>query len=219
MIIAVIPARKGSVGIKNKNLQKINEISLIDRSIKYAKESNLFDKIIVTTDYNESLFDSKNVIVRNRPKELTTNESTMVDVLEDVIEYYNINQNDKIILLQPTSPFRDNTILDKFISKLTYYDSAITVKELDINYELIFDKLNIEELVGKNIDSKKTNRQYNTKKYIPNGNLFGVKVKSFLIYKSFYGGKIFYEEQFDKYNIDINKEEDLILAKFMEVNL
>ena len=88
----------------------------------------MFDKIIVTTDYNESLFDSKNVIVRNRPKELTTNESTMVDVLEDVIEYYNINQNDKIILLQPTSPFRDNTILDKFISKLTYYDSAITVK-------------------------------------------------------------------------------------------
>ena len=108
MIIAVIPARKGSVGIKNKNLQKINEISLIDRSIKYAKESNLFDKIIVTTDYNESLFDSKNVIVRNRPKELATNESTMVDVLEDVIEYYNINQNDKIILLQPTSPFRFN---------------------------------------------------------------------------------------------------------------
>lgn len=219
MIIAVIPARKGSVGIKNKNLQKINEISLIDRSIKFAKESNLFDKIIVTTDYDESLFDSKNVIIRNRPKELTTNESTMVDVLEDVIEYYNINKDDKIILLQPTSPFRDNTILNDFISRLSYYDSAITVKELDINYELIFDKLNNEELIGKNIDSKKANRQYNTKKYIPNGNLFGVKVKSFLKYKSFYGGKIFYKEQFGKYNVDINNENDLILAKFMEVNL
>ncbi len=145
MIIAVIPARKGSVGIKNKNLQKINEISLIDRSIKFAKESNFFDKIIVTTDYDKSLFDSKNVIVRNRPKELTTNESTMVDVLEDIIEYYNINKDDKIILLQPTSPFRDNTILNDFISRLSYYDSAITVKELDINYELIFDKLNNEE--------------------------------------------------------------------------
>lgn len=219
MIIAVIPARKGSVGIKNKNLQKINEISLIDRSIKFAKESNFFDKIIVTTDYDKSLFDSKNVIVRNRPKELTTNESTMVDVLEDIIEYYNINKDDKIILLQPTSPFRDNTILNDFISRLSYYDSAITVKELDINYELIFDKLNNEELIGKNIDSKKTNRQYNTKKYIPNGNLFGVKVKSFLKYKSFYEGKIFYKEQFGQYNVDINNENDLILAKFMEVNL
>lgn len=219
MIIAVIPARKGSVGIKNKNLQKINEISLIDRSIKFAKESNFFDKIIVTTDYDKSLFDSKNVIVRNRPKELTTNESTMVDVLEDIIEYYNINKDDKIILLQPSSPFRDNTILNDFISRLSYYDSAITVKELDINYELIFDKLNNEELIGKNIDSKKTNRQYNTKKYIPNGNLFGVKVKSFLKYKSFYGGKIFYKEQFGQYNVDINNENDLILAKFMEVNL
>ena len=44
-IIAIIPARKGSKRIKNKNLLKINGIPLISFSINYAKKSKLIDKI------------------------------------------------------------------------------------------------------------------------------------------------------------------------------
>ena len=49
-IVAIIPARKGSKGIKNKNLIKIIGIPLIKFSIDYAKKSNLIDKIFVSTD-------------------------------------------------------------------------------------------------------------------------------------------------------------------------
>jgi N-acylneuraminate cytidylyltransferase len=46
----LIPARGGSKGIPNKNLQEIGGITLVSRSINYAYKSTLLDGIIVSTD-------------------------------------------------------------------------------------------------------------------------------------------------------------------------
>ena len=52
-MLCIIPARSGSKGIKNKNLKKIKKNkSLIELAFDIAKKSNLFDKIIVSTDSN-----------------------------------------------------------------------------------------------------------------------------------------------------------------------
>ena len=49
-ILAVIPARSGSKSIKNKNLLKINNQTLISIAVKKAVKSKLFDKVIISTD-------------------------------------------------------------------------------------------------------------------------------------------------------------------------
>ena len=49
-VICIIPARGGSKGIKNKNLQKIGGKSLISFPIRAAIKSNVCDKILVSTD-------------------------------------------------------------------------------------------------------------------------------------------------------------------------
>jgi len=49
-VLAIIPARSGSKGIKNKNIKKINNITLIERAYIVAKKSKIFDKIIISTD-------------------------------------------------------------------------------------------------------------------------------------------------------------------------
>lgn len=209
--IAVIPARKGSKGLKNKNLLKIDNKTLIERTIEFAIESKMFSRIILTTDYEN--VNNNNIELRKRPQELTKENTTMVEVINDVIENCNIGKEDNIILLQSTSPFRNKKDLKKVIEQLRFFESSITVKEVEINTELIFSSKNKNELKTKNIDNKKTNRQFNEIKYIPNGNIFGVRVKDFIVNNSFYGKTIGYVEQFGKYNIDINKKEDLLLAK------
>lgn len=209
--IAVIPARKGSKGLKNKNLLKIDNKTLIERTINFAIESKLFSRIILTTDYNN--INNNKIEYRKRPKELTKENTTMVEVIKDVIDNCDINKEDNIILLQPTSPFRNKKDLKRVIGLLRFFESSITVKEVEINTELIFSSKNKNELKTKNIDNKKTNRQFNEIKYIPNGNLFGIRVRDFLVNNSFYGKTIGYVEQYGKYNIDINKKEDLLLAK------
>lgn len=209
--IAVIPARKGSQGLKNKNLLKIDNKTLIERTIEFAIESKLFSRIILTTDYDN--INNDNIELRKRPKELAKENTTMVEVINDVIENCNISREDNIILLQPTSSFRNKKDLKKVIEQLRFFESSITVKEVEINTELIFSSKNKNELKTKNIDNKKTNRQFNEIKYIPNGNIFGIRVRDFIVNNSFYGKTIGYVEQFGKYNIDINKKEDLLLAK------
>ena len=209
--IAVIPARKGSKGLKNKNLLKIDNKTLIERTINFAIESKLFSRIILTTDYKN--INNNKIEYRERPKELSKENTTMVEVIKDVIDNCDINKEDNIILLQPTSPFRNKKDLKRVIEQLRFFESSITVKEVEINTELIFSSKNKNELKTKSIDNKKTNRQFNKIKYIPNGNLFGIRVRDFIVNNSFYGKTIGYVEQFGKYNIDINKKEDLLLAK------
>ena len=209
--IAVIPARKGSQGLKNKNLLKIDNKTLIERTINFAIESKLFSRIILTTDYKN--INNNKIEYRERPKELSKENTTMVEVIKDVIDNCNISKEDNIILLQPTSPFRNKKDLKRVIEQLRFFESSITVKEVEINTELIFSSKNKNELKTKNIDNKKTNRQFNEIKYIPNGNLFGIRVRDFIVNNSFYGKTIGYVEQFGKYNIDINKKDDLLLAK------
>ena len=49
-VLCTICARKGSKGVPNKNVKEILGKPLIAFSIEQALESNLFDKIVVSTD-------------------------------------------------------------------------------------------------------------------------------------------------------------------------
>ena len=50
MILSLICARKGSKRLPDKNLRKINNKTLLSHSIEHAKETNIIDKIILSTD-------------------------------------------------------------------------------------------------------------------------------------------------------------------------
>ncbi len=214
MRIAVIPARSGSVELPHKNLQIVGGKSLLNRVIDFALEVNLFDKIIVTTDYSEHLFQNDGVDVHHRPENLATSETTMVEVLMDVIEAFRLDQKDNIVLLQPTSPYRSKEDLMKVLELMEHYDSVITVKEVELNPALFVTPFDETTLVSKQIEANQTNRQEQDKQYYPNGNFFGVTVENFCQTQSFYGGKLGYILQKGKYNVDINTKEDLKLAVF-----
>ena len=49
-ILAIIPARGGSKGIPNKNIQNVGGKPLIARTIEVALQSDIIDRIIVSTD-------------------------------------------------------------------------------------------------------------------------------------------------------------------------
>ena len=59
-ILCLIPARKNSVGIKNKNLKKINNVPLVLRSIKLANKCSYFNKIVLSSDSKKILSYAKN---------------------------------------------------------------------------------------------------------------------------------------------------------------
>ena len=52
-ILAIVPARGGSKGIKLKNLKKVGEKSLIQLVAEVISESNLFTNAVVSTDHKQ----------------------------------------------------------------------------------------------------------------------------------------------------------------------
>ncbi len=111
-ILAIIPARSGSKGIKNKNIIKIDGHPLISYSIAAAKSCSKIDKIICSTDSKKIAKIAKYYgasVPFLRPKELAQDDTPDLPVFKHAINWLIDNENykpDIIIHLRPTSPIR-----------------------------------------------------------------------------------------------------------------
>jgi len=114
--LGIIPARGGSKGIPRKNIKEIAGKPLIAWTIEAAKESKRLDRFVVSTEDPEIASISKKygTEVIDRPIELATDKSTTLSVLQHVLSKI---KADAVVLLQPTSPIRDKSIIDICIKK------------------------------------------------------------------------------------------------------
>ncbi len=139
-ILAMIPARKGSKRLPNKNMMKLCGKPLIDYTIQEAKKSKYINQIMINTDDKEiiKLYKGKGVIIYERPRKLRGDNITAEQLIDDVKGkiYFKI-----IVLLQPTSPLRTVEDIDKCIEMLlnedTQFDSVISVERLPTFYTFI----------------------------------------------------------------------------------
>ena len=118
-ILCTICARKGSKGVKNKNLKTINKKPLIFYSIDQAKKSKLFKKIVISTDSKKI----KNYVKKLgidcwflRPAKLATDKSSKIPAIQHALikaeEYYK-QKFDTIVDLDVTSPLRNVSDIKK----------------------------------------------------------------------------------------------------------
>ena len=92
-IWAIIPARSGSKSIKDKNLKKIAGRSLIEHSIRSAKQINLVEKIIFSSDSKKYLKIADKIgvdILHHRSIKASKDYSTDLDFFKDFIKNYSI---------------------------------------------------------------------------------------------------------------------------------
>ena len=140
-VLALIPARGGSKGIKMKNIKEFRGKPLIYWSIKLALDCKVVNRVIVSTD-NENI---KRVaeecgadVPFLRPKEISGDLSTDYEFIKHCLDYLKENGEDEpdiIVQLRPTYPTRKldilNETLDIFIKNLDNYDSLRTVYEME----------------------------------------------------------------------------------------
>ena len=110
-ILAIIPARSGSRGLKDKNIKPLCGIPLGAYTIKAAQASGVFDEIHFSTDspqYADIAMSYGASAPFLREKELATDTASSWDVVKDVIKKYKATgrEFDAAMLLQPTVPFR-----------------------------------------------------------------------------------------------------------------
>jgi len=123
MIVAVIPAKKDSSRLPNKNMQLLNGKPMIHYSLKLAQASQYVEKIYVSTDSDEIAAYAKknNVDVIMRGKELG-GETPIVEVYLDALKVLDDSSIKYIVGLQPDHPDR-RIKLDEAIAYLIEKDS------------------------------------------------------------------------------------------------
>ena len=117
-ILVVIPARAGSQRIKDKNLIKIKNKTLIEYSFGIIKDLKIEKQTYVTTDslkiFNISKKYSLNCI--KRPKNISKNKSKIEEALLHLLNNKKVHNYYKwILLMQPTSPLREKKTILKAI--------------------------------------------------------------------------------------------------------
>lgn len=127
MILGLIPARGGSKGIPKKNIKEIHGKPLIVWSIEKALASERIDRVVVSTDDDEIARIAKEAgaEVLMRPAELATDTASTQDVMCHALQHY---PADILVLLQPTSPYRTEGLIDECICEFCQndYDSLAT---------------------------------------------------------------------------------------------
>jgi CMP-N,N'-diacetyllegionaminic acid synthase len=182
-ILMVIPARGGSKGILKKNIASLAGKPLIYYTIDAALKTKYLKRVVVSTDDPEIAIIAKNAgaeVPFFRPSILSQDETSTVSVVQHAVvnmEESLGNRFDFVVLLQPTSPLRDERYIDLAVEKIleTGADSVITVCTVKHhpfwNFVAHNDRLNS---LLPNCD-KSSRRQELPQTYAPNGAVYVVK--------------------------------------------
>jgi len=203
-IISLIPARKGSKGIPQKNIKLFKNEPLIVHSIKLSNQSSYISDTIVTTDCE----DIANICKKNlanvpflRPSDISGDLSLDSEFIEHYINWA-ITQNklpDLIVQLRPTYPNRTLSNLNKMIEimiKNPDYTSLRTVIEITKSpYKMYRNIDNVLVPLFEEVDGIKEPynncRQNLPEIYLHNGYIDIIRVSSYLKDKSITGKKIY----------------------------
>ena len=121
--VAIIPARGGSKRIPRKNIKNFHGKPLIAYSIEVALASELFEKVIVSTDDEEIATIAKAYgaeVPFLRPKELSDDFTGTQDVINHTVEYLKNNNElyDYVCTIYATAPLLQKEYLIEGLEKL-----------------------------------------------------------------------------------------------------
>lgn len=225
-VIAIIPARSGSKGIKNKNLADLGGFPLISYSIIAARLSKRIDRILISTDSEQYAEIGRKFgaeVPFLRPPELSGDSATDRDFMVHSMKWV-MDHEGKLpeywVHLRPTTPLRDPIHLDAAIDALDRLPEATALRSAHACPESPFKWFRINQegyltaLTSEDTQLDKFNmpRQNYPQVYIPDGYVDVVKSSFVMKSEFFHGDKVLaYESPFCT---EVDSADELELLKF-----
>ena len=140
-VLGLIPARGGSKGVPRKNIRLLAGKPLLFYTAKSALSSRRLDKILLSTEDAEIANVGRGIgleVPFMRPVELAQDSTPTIYVVKHALEVLAAGGNyyDAVCLLQPTSPFRPDGMIDACIDLLetSKADSVVSVQPVPAEY-------------------------------------------------------------------------------------
>lgn len=220
--LCIIPARGGSKRLPGKNIKKLNGKPLVFYTIDAVLKSEIFDKVIFTSDDDTILnkvrsnYSKKELHIEKRPDNLASDHSKVIDT----VMYFLDESYDQTWLTLPTSPLKIEDDFKKASILLdSETDSVLSYTEMEFPPTLGL-------LVGQNsklIDYDKSQPWQNGNSrsqdhptvYRPNGALYGSWTNKLKVNKNFYIGETKGYFMSRRRSVDIDTQFEFDLAEFI----
>lgn len=189
--IALIPARSGSKGIPGKNLRLLGGKPLIEWSIDVALQVGGLDRLVVSAGNAEIERVARDAGAEAyiRPQELNGDDTPMIDVVRDAIEYCGLEDDDIIVLLQPTAPFRSVESVRRCVFDL----QSLVGLESCLTRLRVPDRFHPDQIIDGSLRYP-VNRQELTAAYVRAGTVYAFYVGVVQEYGNIYGEVCAYVE-------------------------
>lgn len=223
-ILGVITARGGSKSIPRKNIKELCGKPLIAYTIEAAKESGVFDRVVLSTDDEEIAEAAKRYgceVPFMRPPELAQDATPHLPVMQHAVQWLEEHEGykpDYVAILQPTAPLRQAFHFEEAVEllKKTGADSVVAMVEIPGHHSPYW-AVKVDEqglgtllLSGEPIRKRIPRRQNLPKAYTHSGALYLFRTS--LLFDpaepNFYGDKVAAYIMEEKYNVNIDNPED-----------
>ena len=217
-VLGIIPARGGSKGIPKKNIKSLGGKPLLEYTFESVQKASLLTNVILSSDDEEIISLARKMgleVPFRRPAHLAEDDTPSLKVIQHALKFYRTKGEifDAVCLLQVTSPFREESLIDQAIHKFVVEktDSLISVKEVpeEYNPHWIFESDKHGHLhlsTGeKEIISR---RQALPGAYYRDGAVYITKAEVILDKNSLYGDSIGFIVNESDFHINIDTPED-----------
>lgn len=220
--IAIIPARSGSKGLRNKNIKLLAGKPLIAYSIEAALKSQIFDTIMVSTDSEEyaeiAIKYGAEVPFLRSQRTASDEATTRACILEVLEEYEKRNQPfERMMILQPTSPLRTADDIIRAEQLYEEKDAKSVVGVCEMNHSPLWSNT-----ISSNLSLDKFLKEENSKRrqnldtfYRINGAIYLHDIKHYKKNEYYFDDKAFAYIMRKENSIDIDDELDFKFAELL----
>lgn len=224
-ILCTICARGGSKGVKNKNIKLIDNKPLIAYTIEQAKESKLFDHIVISTDSDDIANIAKEYgaeVFFKRSDEMASDTAGKLDVIRDAFtkseEYYN-KDYDYLVDLDATAPLRSVEDIVNSFEQFLQNDNDNLITAMPSRRSPYFNLIEVNKSgrvdLSKKLDSSVVRRQDAPKSYDMNASIYIWKRDIILNENSIFLEKTGLYVMPEERSIDIDNELDFEFVEFL----
>ncbi|WP_139062656.1 cytidylyltransferase domain-containing protein [Selenomonas sp. oral taxon 149] len=222
-LLAVLPARGGSKGIPKKNIRLLGGKPLIAYTIEAAKGVSAIDRLIVSTDDAEIAEVAREYgadVPFLRPKELAGDAAPVSGAILHLLNAF--PAYDSVLLLQPTSPFRQKEDIEGFLSFAKRSAAKVCVSVTEVEHSPYWMYTVEAEDRLKPILPLPTEAMYQRQKlpscYRLNGALYYAQTAYYKEHKTFLTEDTLGYTMDRRRSLDIDTEEDLVMAEWILAN-
>lgn len=222
MVLCTICARGGSKGVANKNIKKINDLELIAYSIIQAKNSKLFEHIVISTDSDDiakvALKYGGEVFFK-REAHLATDEAPKLPVMRDALlrseEYFGM-RFDTLVDLDASAPLRTSEDIKKAYEQFIKEKKENLITAVPARRNPYFNLIEVQgDLVQNSKTGNFTTRQSAPKCYDMNASIYIFKRDRLLTNDSVFGDKTSLYIMDESTAFDVDSELDFKIVEFL----